>query len=93
MKLNSIFKVLDFSILTGNKTPQHTDSMGNNFEPASGEVIPTFKTVLPNGVTQWVGEQGTEFKAWCKKFNVGTIYSRFDKGRKKLVLEKIEVYS
>ena len=92
MKRISIFEVFDFSILTGNKSGLRTDSMGNKFVPASGKIEPTFKTVLPNGVTQWVGVQGTEFKAWCKKFNVGSLFSRFDKDKGKLVLERFELY-
>jgi hypothetical protein len=52
--------------------------MGQSFQPASATFIPAFNTVLPNGVTQWVGEQGTEFKTWCKKMGVSSTYSRFN---------------
>lgn len=85
MKLNSIF---DLSVLTGNKKIQYKNSLGDTIVPVSANITPSFKTVLPDGVTEWAGEQGASFKAWCKKMNIGGTWSRFDKGRGKLVLTK-----
>lgn len=90
--MKELIGLFDFSILRGNKVVLHKNSLGERFVPQSATVEPTFKTVLPNGVTHWVGEQGTEFKSWCKKLNVGATFTRFDKGKGKLTLEKLEVY-
>ena len=70
-------------LVTGGKRNIRKDTMGEAFHPASATVVPSFKTVLPNGVTQWVGEQGSEFKAWCKKLNVSGTYSRFNERAEK----------
>ena len=80
--MKQLLSIFDLSIFSGNRK-MHKDSLGEGFYPASLNVTPSFNTVLPNGVTQWVGEQGTEFKAWCKKFNVSCTYSRFNERAEK----------
>lgn len=80
--MKQLLSIFDFSIFSGNRK-MHKDSLGEGFYPASVNVTPSFNTVLPNGVTQWVGEQGTDFKAWCKKLNVSSTYSRFNEHAEK----------
>lgn len=85
-KLLSIFEGLE--ILKPTNRIVIKDTLGDTVTPVPAKINPSFRTVLPNGVTQWIGQQNADFKAWCKKMNVSATYTRFDQtGKPKIKLE------